>query len=275
MSEPATTVAGYSHGHHASVLAAHGVRTAANSCGYFLDHLREGDSVLDIGCGPGSITLDLAEIVGPSGRVVGVDFAADAITAARAAAASRGDGRTQFVVGDVLDLDQPPESFDVVHAHQVLQHLEDPVAALRAMAGYCRPDGIITVRDADYGAMSWFPDTPALDSWRAIHSATARGNGAEPDAGRRLRSWARRAGLELLHVDSSTWTYATADAARWWGNGQADRVRHSNFATQAATQGRTPQEIEDIARGWEEWGRSPDAWFTIPHGEVVARPRRA
>ena len=266
---------GYSHGHHPSVLASHGVRTAANSCGYFLEHLDQGDSVLDIGCGPGSITLDLAEIVGPTGRVVGVDFAADAVTAARTAAAARGDARTRFVVGDVLDLDQPPESFDVVHAHQVLQHLTDPVAALEAMARYCRPGGIIAVRDADYGAMSWFPEAAGLDDWRATYTAAARATGAEPDAGRRLRSWARAAGLDLLVVGSSTWTYATPETARWWGGGQADRVRHSNFATQAAARGRTPQEIEDIARGWEEWGRSPDAWFSIPHGEVVATPRHS
>lgn len=145
-------VAAYSPGHHGSVLASHCARTAANSCAYVLDRLREGDSVLDIGCGPGSITLDLAELVGPTGRVVGVDFAADAISAAQEAADLRGDVQTRFMIGDVFDLDLVPASFDVVHAHQVLQHLSDPVAGLQAMARSCRPGGIIAVRDADYGA---------------------------------------------------------------------------------------------------------------------------
>lgn len=274
MSDPSAAVADYSHGHHASVLASHGARTAANSCGYLLVRLSAGASVLDIGCGPGSITLDLAEIVGPAGRVVGVDFAADAVTAARAAAAARGDDRTRFVVGDILDLEEPTETFDVVHAHQVLQHLRDPVAALEAMARHCRPDGIIAVRDADYGAMSWFPASPGLDAWRTTYTAAARATGAEPDAGRRLRAWVQEAGLDLLDVGSSTWTYATPDTARWWGDGQADRVRHSNFATQAAAQGCTPQAIEEIALAWEQWGRSPEARFSIPHGEVIATPRR-
>jgi len=263
----------YTHGHHGSVLASHAARTAANSCAYFLDRLREGDSVLDIGCGPGSITLDLAEIVGPSGRVVGVDPAADAISAAQEAASRRGDTRTEFVRGDVHHLDLPPASFDVVHAHQVLQHLRDPVGALQAMARYCRPGGFVAARDADYSAMFWFPESPGMDRWRAVHTVAAWSNGAQPDAARRLRSWARAAGFENAIISSSTWTYATAEATSWWGNSQAARVRHSNFASQAVDQGLGPQEVEDIAVAWETWGEDPDAWFTIVHGEVlITRP---
>lgn len=259
----------YTTGHHASVLASHSARSAANSCAYVLERLREGDSVLDIGCGPGSITLDLAEIVGPNGRVVGVDFAAGAISAAEEAAARRGDARTQFMLGDIHELDLEPASFDVVHAHQVLQHLSDPVAGLRAMARYCKPGGIVAARDADYSAMFWFPESPGLDRWRATYASAARSNGAQPDAARRLRSWARAAGFEDVSVSSSTWTYATPESTSWWGSGQAARVRRSDFAGQAVAQGLTPEEVEDIALAWEHWGGHPDAWFTIVHGEVV------
>lgn len=269
---PDPVATAYSPGHHASVLASHGARTSANSCAYFVDRLREGDSVLDIGCGPGSITLDLAELVGPTGRVVGVDFADGAIAAAQETAARRGDARTRFMVGDVFKLDLAPASFDVVHAHQVLQHLGDPVAGLQAMARYCRPGGIIAVRDADYSAMSWFPESPGLDRWRATYIASAVSNGAQPDAARRLRSWVRAAGLEPLSIGSSTWTYATTQACGWWGNGQAARVRHSDFADQAAAQGLSSQEIEDTAIAWEQWSQHPDAWFSMVHGEVITTP---
>src|SRR5947209_9742832 len=112
----------YTHGHHESVLRAHTWRTAENSAAYLLPHLRSGLDLLDVGCGPGTITVDLATRVAP-GRVVGIDASDDVITQARQLEANN----VSFAVGDVYALDFPDESFDVVHAHQVLQHLADPV----------------------------------------------------------------------------------------------------------------------------------------------------
>src|SRR3954464_14625761 len=114
----------YTHGHQESVLRSHRWRTAENSAGYLLGELRPGMDLLDLGCGPGTITVDLAARVAP-GRVLAVDASAEVIAQAAATAA----GRAQFVVGDAYDLDAPDASFDVVHAHQVLQHLTDPVGA--------------------------------------------------------------------------------------------------------------------------------------------------
>ncbi len=89
----------YPHGHQPSVLASHAARTVDNSCAYFLDRLEPGQWILDLGCGPGSITLDLTERIGPNGHVLGVDFSADAISAARAVAGSRGVVAVEFMVG--------------------------------------------------------------------------------------------------------------------------------------------------------------------------------
>ena len=80
----------------------------------------------------------------------------------------------------------PDASFDVVHAHQVLQHLTDPVAALREMRRVCRPDGVVAARDSDYAAFTWFPDDPRLTRWLELYHEVARSNDAEPDAGRHL-----------------------------------------------------------------------------------------
>ena len=120
----------YTHGHHASVLRSHTWRTAENSAAYLLDHLVPGQRLLDLGCGPGTITLDLAGRVAP-GEVVGIDRSAEVVAEAEAAARARGAANVSFAVGDGYALDHPDGSFDVVHAHQVLQHLSDPVAALR------------------------------------------------------------------------------------------------------------------------------------------------
>ena len=100
-----------------------------------------------------------------------------------------------FAVTDVHALDFPDDTFDVVHAHQVLQHVTDPVQALREMRRVCRPGGIVAARDADYAAMTWYPADPSSTSGSRSTERVARHNGGEPDAGRRLLSWARAAGL--------------------------------------------------------------------------------
>ena len=106
-------------------------RTAENSAAYLLDSLRPGLDLLDVGCGPGTITVDLARRVAP-GKVIGIDRSDEVLTQAAAYAAEQHVDVT-FETGDVYALAYDDASFDVVHAHQVLQHLSDPVAALTEM----------------------------------------------------------------------------------------------------------------------------------------------
>lgn len=260
----------YTHGHEQATLASHGARTAANSAAYLLPVLRSGMDVLDVGCGPGTITLDLAVSVAP-GTVVGIENVEEPLTAARNAATRRGDSRTRFEQGDAMALPFEDDSFDVVHAHQVLQHLSDPTAALREMARVCKPGGWIAARDADYAAMTWYPELPELEDWRAVYRAAARANGAEPDAARRMRTWAMSAGLPDARYTSSVWNYADSEICHWWGNSQADRVVGATFARQAGEQGVTTSDLQQIAAGWRAWGAAPDAWFAILHGELLAQ----
>lgn len=260
----------YTHGHEHATLASHGARTAASSAGYLLPHLESGMSLLDVGCGPGTITLDLAEVVAP-GRVTAIENVEPPLAAARDNAEKRGDHTTVFQPGDVLRMDFGDDTFDVVHAHQVLQHLTEPVEALREMDRVCRPDGWIAVRDADYAAMAWYPQIPELDVWRALYRSIAHSNGAEPDAGRRLRFWSTAAGLDSVRVSTSVWSYADAQACHWWGQSQAERVLGDAFTHQALEQGAMRRHVRDIADGWRRWGDSPEAWFVIPNVEVLAR----
>ena len=117
----------YTHGHGAAVLASHSRRTAQDSAGYLLPHLRRGMGLLDVGCGPASVTADLAELVAP-GRVVGLDASPAVLDIARALLAERGlRDRVELMEGDVFALPFDDDTFDVVHAHQLLQHVADPV----------------------------------------------------------------------------------------------------------------------------------------------------
>lgn len=260
----------YTHGHEPATLASHGRRTAGNSCGYLLPVLNPGMAVLDVGCGPGTITLDLAEIVAP-GEVVGVEPVESPLAESRRQAALRGDVAARFEVADVLDLPYDDNTFDVVHAHQVLQHLTDPVRALTEMARVCRPGGWVAARDADYGAMTWHPDLPELGEWRTLYRRVARGNGAEPDAARRLRGWAQEAGLVGARFTGSVWTYSDDETCRWWGESQAERCTGKTFAEQAAEHGVDTPHLDAIADGWRRWGAAPNAWFAILHGEMLVQ----
>lgn len=182
------------HGHHESVLWSHQRRTAEDSAAYLLPHLKVGLSVLDIGCGPGTITADLGARVAP-GPVMAVDQSADVLDVARTEVQQRGVSNVSFATADVHRLDFDDGAFDVVHAHQMLQHVADPIAALREMRRVCAPGGVVAARDADYAGFAWFPQTPALDLWRELYQRAARANRGEPDAGRRLLSWAQQAGF--------------------------------------------------------------------------------
>jgi SAM-dependent methyltransferase len=175
-------------------------------------------------------------------------------------------------VGDVYALAAPENSFDVVHAHQVLQHLTDPVAALREMARVCRPGGVIAVRDVDYAATTWFPADSGLDGWLALYGRVARANDAEPDAGRRLLSWAHAAGLRDTVATASTYCFASPDERQWWGRSWAGRATSSAFAEQAVSYGlATTAELDEIAAAWLRWADADDGWLGMLHGELLIR----
>ena len=263
----------YVHGHHESVLRSHRWRTAENSAAYLLPVLEPGQRLLDVGCGPGTVTIDLAQRVAP-GEVHGIDASSAVIEIARKATADAGALNVTFEVGDAYELAFDDDTFDVVHAHQVLQHLTDPVAALREMRRVTRPGGVVAVRDSDYSGMTWFPPSAGLDEWSALYHEVTQANGAEADAGRRLLQWVREAGFDPAGVAPSAgvWCYATPQDRAWWAGLWADRCVASNFAQQAIAHGLADEVgLEQLADAWHEWGRQPDGWFAVLHGEVLAR----
>ena len=267
MSGPGT----YTHGHHPSVLRSHSWRTAENSAAYLLGSLRPGMDLLDVGCGPGTITLDLAELVAP-GRVVGVDAAGGVVEEADRLRRDRGVPNAEFRVDDVYALGCADASFDVVHAHQVLQHLTDPVTALREMRRVMRPGGVLAVRDSDYAGFVWAPRLPELDRWLELYHQVTACNGAEADAGRHLLGWVQQAGFADIAAGSSTWTFADPESRAWWAGSWAERVERSSLAEQAVAYGLSDaSELAAIAQGWRRWAETPDGFFAVLHAEVLAR----
>jgi SAM-dependent methyltransferase len=260
----------YTHGHHDSVLRSHRWRTAENSAAYLLDHLGPGVSLLDVGCGPGTITADLAARVTP-GPVIGVDMSEEVLAEARAVTLRPGVDNLSFEVGSVFELPFATDTFDVVHAHQVLQHVGDPVAALVEMRRVCRPGGVVAARDGDYPGFRYFPDDPDLDRAIAAYGDLTRRNGANWDAGRRLLAWAHAAGFTSVTPSARVWCFATPGDRAWWGGLWADRFTRSAMAEQLLAHGiATAEDLSSFAAAWLRWADSPDGWFVALHGEVLA-----
>ena len=258
----------YTHGHHESVLRSHKWRTVDNSAAYLAPHLTTGVSVLDLGCGPGTITADIGRRVAP-GRVLGIDASAKVIEEARRDAA--GGPNVEFSVGDLHALHTNDDTFDIVHAHQVLQHLPDPVARAARDERVCRPGGLVAARDGDYGAFRGTRrgrDRP-LAVALPRHRAPQRGRA---DAGRFLLAWAHAAGFDEVLPGASVRRFATPDDRAWWGGLWADRMTDSAIARQAVTEGlATETELREIAEGWRRWAAHPDARYVVLHGEILCR----
>ena len=267
MGSPEGEIADYAHGHHESVLRSHSWRTVENSAEYLLPHLAPGQRILDVGCGPGSLTADLAAHA-PGCEMHAIDASAEVIFRAIAEHGEVAD----FATGDVYALDAPDHHYDVVHAHQVLQHLDDPVAALREMTRVTKRGGVVAAHDADYTGMTWTPDVAPLDRWMEIYQAMTAAHGHDANAGRHLLGLARAAGFTDVEASASIWCFADEESRAWWSDLSADRVIHSNYRDHALAQGlTTEEELEEIAAAWRAWATDPDAVFFVPHGEIIAR----
>lgn len=261
----------YMHGHHESVLRTHSWRTVENSADYLAPHLKAGLSVLDVGSGPGTITVDIAARVAP-GAVVGLDMEPTMEDTARGLAQSLGRTNVTFATGSAYEIDAPDDSYDIVHAHQVLQHVADPAAVLREMHRVVKPGGLVAARDVIYIASSWYPELPGLQKWMDVYQAVAASTGGDPNAGRRLKALALEVGFAQVESTASIWCFSSDADRDWWGQSWAERARESSFAPQAIESGAaTAEDLREIAAAWRQWADDERGWFAMPHGEILAR----
>jgi SAM-dependent methyltransferase len=261
----------YTHGHAPAVVRQHAQRTAEEAAAFLLPELRPDMRLLDVGCGPGSITRGLAERV-PSGEVIGLDLSRETLEAARRDAAARGLANLRYEEGSVYSLPFPDGSFDVVYAHQVLQHLRERGAALREMLRVVRRGGLVAVRDVDWGTVAYWPRDPWLDRFVDVHQRAWYGNGGEPQMGRHLRALFNEVGVADLAVTAAVWCYATPSETVEWGDSYANRLLSSPMGESPVQHGLASRaDVEAMAAAFRAWARHPDAFWVFTHVAALAR----
>jgi ubiquinone/menaquinone biosynthesis C-methylase UbiE len=259
----------YTHGHTPAVVRQHAQRTADEAAAFLLPHLQPGMRLLDVGCGPGSITRGLAERL-TAGHVVGVDLSRETLEAARRDATARGLDNLRYEEGSVYELPFADASFEVAYAHQVLQHLRERGAALREMLRVVRPGGLVAVREVDWSTAVYWPRDPWIDRFVETHLRTWYRNGGEPQMGRQLRALFNGAGFAGLEISASVWCYATRDDTVAWGESYADRLLNSPMGERAIEYGYASRpEVESMAAAFRAWGSHPDAFWVFTHVQAL------
>jgi SAM-dependent methyltransferase len=159
--------------------------------------LAPGDAALDVGCGAGDDVRLLADVVGPTGRAVGIDSSEELLAEARARAAPRLG--VEFIAADAHAMPFADDAFAAARVERALQHVADPLAVVTEMARVVRPGGRIIAMEPDWDTIA--VSSADLQATRAAVRAAAD-RIPHPDAGRRLPEWFVRARIDVLRVDA-------------------------------------------------------------------------
>lgn len=252
----------------------HSARSAKRNAAFFLPHLRPGMSIVDVGCGPGAITIGLAEVVAP-GAVTGIDLDQDAIARAQALAAERGLANIQFQVGSIYELPFSDSSLDAAFAHTVFQHLDKPAAAAAEVLRVLKPGGVFGVSERMGEGTISANYEPILLRYNELYVAWAKQRGVDLGIGSRLRGLLSQAGFSPVQASASYGeVYGTAESTRQFSQIMLTVIRESTLA-RFAVDSRIADEatLDDMARAWERWGDDPMVFHAQANGEAVGWKR--
>jgi ubiquinone/menaquinone biosynthesis C-methylase UbiE len=226
----------YTFGDEAAISKFLQQRSLANCGDFLLPHLRAGMTVLDCGCGPGVLTLGLAEHVTP-GRVLGIDLQPAAISQAQTSAAASGITNVEFQQADVYALPFPDATFDAVFSHALVTHLREPVLALDEARRVLKPGGVIGVAENDGDACVSSPPGSPAERWWALFLRVMEHNGGNRQYARHLRGALLKAGFERVEGNAGAEVYGTSDGLRMLAAGFAAVARRPDFIRTVVSQG--------------------------------------
>lgn len=270
--EPNPYLPGYKESH----IKNHTWRTAENSAAHLLPRLqalaaeKPNLQLLDFGCGVGTITASLAKYM-PQGRITAFDICPEIVGRAEKHARDQGITNITFGSGCIFELPLHDNYFDVVHAHQVLCHLNDPLRALRIMLRVTRPGGTIALRESDLRMWNFCPELQGLLEFHDVVMTCMTAAGGSISLGAGLVSLAMQAGVPRTRIEASmgTWCYSTRAEREMWGGAMRERIRDGEIRTMMLKRGRKEDNLDSMADAWTEWIEAEDACFGCMHGQLL------
>jgi SAM-dependent methyltransferase len=239
-------------------------RTAEREGAFFWKYLRPGMRVLDVGCGPGTITLGLARAVAPA-EVIGIDIEPSQVDAARALAEEQRVANLHFRIGKGQALDFADGSFDAAFAYAVIEHVPDPLAVLREMRRVVRLGGFVGVDASDWGGRVTEPQTPVIEEAIAVYQRLWEHNGGHARLGRQQRKLMRTTGFGRRETTAGTQQLTPGAGELFAGLLSAPR-----FVERVTTLGWADRAtIERWVSALRAWDQNPDAvWAHLRFGTV-------
>ena len=243
-------------------------RTATKDAAFLLPHLRPGMTLLDCGCGPGTITIGLAEAVAP-GRVVGIDMEEERIVAARKHAAERGVNNVDFQTASVYQLPFPDDFFDAALEHSVLMHLKEPIKAVQEIHKVLKKGGVFGARDNAWSVII-ANSNPVLDQSLKLDRSWFAHCGTDLQFARRLRGVLSRVGFCRVEASASCDSFGTPETVRLRAETMARGRQQTGFVKFVTESGQADLETLDrIEVAWKEWGEHPDSFIAQIKCEAV------
>ena len=238
---------------------------------YLLPELKPGQRVLDFGCGPGSISVGLAQAVAPGGAVHGVDMAESQVAAARALANSQGLDNATFHVADVTRLPFEDGYFDVAHGHDILAHVPDTGAVLAEVMRVLKPGGVIGCRELICESCYTYPDFGILrKSWDIFEDVVAT-DGGHPQMGKELKFRLTQAGFADVRIAGSFHTYSAPDDVAFIHQFVHRWLLSPELTATVLSYGAGTEELfRRLEEGYDRWKDHPGAVCAVAFGEAVA-----
>lgn len=243
-------------------------RTAEAHAGFFIPYLKPGMSLLDCGCGPGTITLGFAELLAP-GEVVGTEIEDSHVALAREKAATRGVTNARFQAADLYQLPFADGSFDAVFVSAVLSNLREPLRGLREAFRVLKPGGVIGLKEFDHGGDMFFPEEPAVKAYAELYVRLRREFGHDPECGRKIGGLLTEAGFGDLRLTAIYESFSETGAVEFAQSsiGMLSEKWREEFLQRNWA---TADEIDQMIDGWNKFSNTPGALFAAAWCEAIA-----